>query len=101
MCVNRQQRKAKPVHHSVPTRRDPYVMLEQALTAGWQTVDTIPLKGEGAFMVITLSGLHRLARNRRDYRRFREADGYGPKRITVNAVESGNYLGAIAWKWVD
>ncbi|WP_299627479.1 hypothetical protein [uncultured Tateyamaria sp.] len=85
--------------HSVPIRRDPYLVLEDALRSGWQTVDTIPLRGEGTFMVITLSGLHRRAKNRRDYRRFRKADGYGPKRITVNAVDSGNYLGAIAWKW--
>lgn len=87
--------------HSLPKRRNPYQMVEEALASGWQSVDTLPLKGEGEFLVLTLSGLVRLARNRRAYRKFRKADGYGPKRITVNAVESGNYLGAIAWKWLD
>mmetsp|Transcript_23292 Transcript_23292/g.40300 ORF Transcript_23292/g.40300 Transcript_23292/m.40300 type:complete len:92 (-) Transcript_23292:1689-1964(-) len=89
------------MQHSVPIRRNPYEMLEQALLAGWRTVDDIPLKGEGTFLVLTLSGLHRLAKNRRSYRRFRAADGYGPKRLTVNSVETGNYLGAVAWKWPD
>ncbi|WP_299549952.1 hypothetical protein [uncultured Tateyamaria sp.] len=73
-------------------------MVEEAFASGWHGVDTIPLKGEGDFLVLTLSGLIRLARNRRDYRKIRKADGYGPMRLTVNAVESGNYLGAIAWK---
>ncbi len=84
--------------HSVPKRRDPYAMLEKALEDGWQTVDTIPLKGEGQFLVMTLSGLIKLSHNRRHYRRFKDADGYGPMRISVNAVVSGNYLAAIAWK---
>ena len=76
-------------------------MAAEALASGWNSVDTIPLRGEGEFLVLTLSGLIRLARNRRDYRKFRNADGYGPKRLTVNAVETGNYLGAIAWRWPD
>ncbi|WP_299378068.1 hypothetical protein [uncultured Tateyamaria sp.] len=87
--------------HEVPTPRNPYAMAENAFASGWHSVDTIPLKGEGAFLVLTLSGLIRLAKNRRDYRKFRKADGYGPKRLTVNAVDTGNYLGAIAWKWPD
>lgn len=87
--------------HSLPKRLNPYQMAEEALASGWQSVDTVPLNGEGEFLVLTLSGLIRLAKNRRDYRKFRKADGYGPKRLTVNAVESGNYLGAIAWKWLD
>lgn len=73
-------------------------MTEEALASGWNSIDTIPLKGEGEFLVLTLSGLIKLARNRRDYRKIRKADGYGPRRLTVNAVESGNYLGAVAWK---
>lgn len=73
-------------------------MLETALKNGWNTVDTIPLKDEGTFLVLTLSGLTRLSHNRRLHRRFRDADGYCPKCISVNAVESGNYLVAIAWK---
>lgn len=85
--------------HSIPKRRDTYEMLEQALTSGWQTVDTIPLKGEGEFMVLTLSGLTRLSRSRGFFRNIRKADSYGPKRISVNSVETGNYLAAIAWKW--
>ncbi len=89
------------MHHSVPKRRDPYEMLENARADGWQTVDDIPLKGEGSFLVITLSGLVRLARNRRTARHIRPADGYGPARASVGAVSSGNYLTAIAWKWPD
>lgn len=87
--------------HALPTRRNPHQMAADALTSGWHSVDTVPLKGEGAFLVLTLSGLIRLAKNRRHYRKIRKSDGYGPERITVNAVESGNYLGAIAWKWPD
>ena len=85
--------------HEVPTRRDPFKMLEDALADGWQDVETIPVKGEGEFWVLTISGLVRLARNRNYYRRHRENDAYGPRRTTVCSVETGNYLGAIAWKW--
>ncbi len=74
-------------------------MVAEALKQGWNDVHSIPLKGEGDFIVLTLSGLIRRARNRRTYRRVRRADGYGPERITVNSVETGNYLGAVAWKW--
>ncbi|MFK7836171.1 MAG: hypothetical protein AB8B60_08115 [Sulfitobacter sp.] len=87
--------------HTLPERRDPFKMLEDALSKGWQDIDTIPLKGEGAFLALTISGLVRLARNRKSDRRCRPADGYGPKRTTVSSVETGNYLGAIAWKWND
>ena len=89
------------VKHAIPKRRDPFEMLETALAGGWHSVANIPLKGEGAFMVLTLSGLTRLARNRKAYRKARPADGYGPMRTTVCAVETGNYLAAIAWKWLD
>ena len=84
--------------HTIPTRRDPFEMLERALEDGWETVDTIPLSGEGEFLVLTMSGLIRLSRNRNSERKFRKADYYGPKRANVIAVESGNYLAAIAWK---
>jgi len=87
--------------HSVPKRRDPYKMLQAALETGWSSVEDIPLKGEGLFMVLTVSGLVRYAKNRNKERRFRRADGYGPMRATVVAVDSGNYLGAIAWRWPD
>lgn len=87
--------------HSLPKRRDPYKMLEDALTTGWQAIDTVPLKTEGEFLVLTLSGLIRLSRNRKAFRNPRSADGYGPKRMTVSSVETGNYLAAIAWKWPD
>ncbi|MBF9044125.1 hypothetical protein HKCCE4037_12355 [Rhodobacterales bacterium HKCCE4037] len=87
--------------HSSPTRRDPHEMLRQALTEGWETVESMPLKGEGTFLVLTLSGLVRLARNRSDTRRERRGDAYGPARAPVIAEESGNYLAAIAWKWPD
>ena len=73
-------------------------MFEDALAQGWHPLDTIPLKGEGEFMVLTLSGLVRRARNRKDFRQHRQADGYGPARTTVCAVQSGNYLAAIAWR---
>lgn len=76
-------------------------MLQDAIEAGWQTIETVPLRNEGEFLVLTMSGLTRLARNRRDALRIRKADGYGPDRVTVNSVDTGNYLGAIAWKWPD
>ncbi|WP_299723803.1 hypothetical protein [uncultured Tateyamaria sp.] len=76
-------------------------MVAQALNSGWNDVHSVPLKGEGEFLVLTLSGLTRLARFRRSYRKIRKADGYGPERITVNAVATGNYLAAIAWKWPE
>ena len=76
-------------------------MLDEALKSGWQPVDTIPLSGEGEFLVITMSGLTRLARNRRTDHKARNADGYGPKRATVISVETGNYLAAIAWRWPE
>ena len=85
--------------HALPKRRDPFNMLDEALKAGWNTLETIPLKGEGDFMVLTVSGLVRLARNRKSIRKPRRADAYGPERTTVNSVTSGNYLGAIAWCW--
>lgn len=76
-------------------------MLEDALASGWQAVDTIPLNGDGEFMVLTLSGLVRRSKSRGFYRNIRKADSYGPMRITVNSVTTGNYLAAIAWKWPD
>lgn len=87
--------------HSVPQRRDPFLMLEEALAAGWQPIDTMPVKGEGDFVVLTLSGLIRLARYRRAVRRIKPSDAYGPRRASVASVVSGNYLAAIAWKWPD
>ncbi|GAB5449631.1 hypothetical protein [Gymnodinialimonas sp.] len=85
--------------HDTPLKRDPHAMLADALAEGWETVDTLPLRGEGVFMVLTLSGLTRRAHNRNKVLRPRRADAYGPKRATVVAVESGNYLSAIAWTW--
>lgn len=32
---------------------------------------------------------------------LRKADGYAPERMTVVSVETGNYLGAMTWKWPD
>lgn len=87
--------------HAAPRKRDPNEMLADALQEGWQTVDTLPVKGDGAFMVLTLSGLIRLAHNRNHTRKSRRADAYGPKRSTVVANDSGNYLAAVAWKWPD
>ena len=49
--------------HAVPKRRDPFEMLDEALQTGWNRLDTIPLKGEGEFLVLTVSGLIRMARN--------------------------------------
>lgn len=85
--------------HPDSEKRDPRAMLSDALANGWQTVDSVPVSGEGAFLVLTMSGLVRLARNRNKNRTARRADPYGPKRSNVIAVESGNYLAAIAWKW--
>lgn len=82
-------------------RESPFKVLEQALQNGWQTVDTIPLAGDGSFMVITLTGKERRAKNRSSKPTLRRADGWGPKRTTVVAIPSGNYLGAIAWRWPD
>jgi hypothetical protein len=85
--------------HETPKRRDPFEMLDEALQTGWNRLDTIPLKGEGEFLVLTVSGLVRMARNRKAFRKPRKADSYGPERTTVNSVNTGNYLGAIAWRW--
>lgn len=83
--------------HETPPKRDPNVMLTEALAAGWETVDTLPLRGDGAFMALTVSGLTRRVHNRNSVRKSRRADVYGPKRANVVAVDSGNYLSAIAW----
>ena len=72
-------------------------MLDEALQAGWNRLSTIPLKGEGEFLVLTVFGLVRLARNSRTERKPRKADAYGPERM-VNSVKTGNYLGAMAWR---
>ncbi|MEX3014551.1 hypothetical protein [Gymnodinialimonas hymeniacidonis] len=87
--------------HTIIRKRDPNQMLQEALEDGWETIDTMPLRGEGVFLVLTVSGLVRLAHNRNSVRRARRADAYGPKRSSVIAEESGNYLAAIAWKWPD
>lgn len=84
--------------HDLPKKHDPRAMLSEALVNGWETVDSVPLSGEGSFLVLTMSGLVRLARNRNLERTIRRADPYGPKRASVIAVDSGNYLAAIAWK---
>ena len=76
-------------------------MLAEALEDGWHSVETIPIKGDGDFLVITLSGLQRLARNRNQIRRYRKSDGYGPARANVISVGTTNYLAAIAWKWPE
>ncbi|OAN82457.1 hypothetical protein A8B78_08375 [Jannaschia sp. EhC01] len=85
--------------HETPVKRDPNAMLSDALDEGWQTVDTLPVRGDGVFLALTLSGLTRRAHNRNAERKARRADAYGPKRSTVVAVDSGNYLSAIAWTW--
>lgn len=87
--------------HETATKRDPNAMLSEALSDGWETVDSIPVRGDGVFRVLTLSGLSRRAHNRNAERKSRRADAYGPKRSTVVAVDSGNYLAAIAWTWSD
>lgn len=84
--------------HSLPTKRDPFEMLATALQDGWHSVETLPVRGDGDFLVMTLSGLIRTARNRNLERRFRKADGYGPARANVISCKTGNYLAAIAWK---
>lgn len=79
-------------------RVDPFALLDEALEDGWQTVHTIPVSGEGVFMALTITGIKRLVRNRNKERKLRRADSYGPARASVIGVETGNYLGAIAWK---
>lgn len=80
---------------------DPFALLELAQARGWHSVDTVPLRGDGVFMALTLKGLERRVRNRSTTRTLRRADAWGPQRCSVIAVESGNYLAAIAWKPVD
>jgi hypothetical protein len=87
------------VKHSLPRARNPFEMLQTALDEGWLPIADIPLAGEGNFTVLTYSGLIRRAFNRRAVRHYRKADSWGPARATVVAVESGNYLAAIAWRW--
>ncbi len=89
------------MEHSIPQKRDAYEMLNNALAEGWDTVDTLPLRGDGDFLALTVSGLIRRAYNRNTVRKSRRADAYGPKRSSVVAVSSGNYLAAIAWKWPE
>ena len=90
----------RDVKDTISKRRvDPFELLAEALENGWQTIDTIPRAGEGEFLVITLTGLRARARTRSATPRIRRADGWGPRRTTVVACGSGNYLGAIAWRW--
>lgn len=77
---------------------DGFQLRDLALLHGWSTVRTIPLAGEGPFLALTLRGLIREVRSRSSVRRIKPADGYGPERVTVRAIKSGNYLAAIAWK---
>lgn len=87
--------------HDTPRKQSTDGMLADALAEGWETVDTLPLRGDGIFIALTLSGLTRHVHNRNSLRKSRRADAYGPKRSTVVAVDSGNYLSAIAWKWPE
>lgn len=89
------------MEHSVPRKRDPSKLLSEALNEGWETVNSLPVRGDGVFLALTLSGLIRRAHNRNVERKARRADAYGPKRSNVVAEESGNYLAAIAWKWPE
>lgn len=77
---------------------DAYHLYELALDHGWNPVSSIPLAGEGRFWALTLRGLIRDVRTRSPVLRIKPADAYGPRRVTVKAVKSGNYLAAIAWK---
>lgn len=102
-CALQCEKKDKTDVKDLLVRRtqDPYLILERARSQGWQSIETVPLAGDGVFQVVTIKGLVRLARNRSVVRKLRRADGWGPARATVVAVESGNYLGAIAWRWPD
>ena len=77
---------------------DAFHLHELAISTGWQSIHTIPVAGQGAFMALTLRGLIREVKTRSPVRRIRRKDAYGPDRVTVKAVVSGNYLAAIAWK---
>ncbi len=77
---------------------DPFALVELAFEQGWQPIHNIPLAGEGEFIVLTLTGLIRPAKNRKTERTFRRSDKYGPARTSVVSVETGIYLAAIAWK---
>ena len=87
--------------HSIPERRDPLKILQRALSDGWSTMESVPGPDDGHFLVITMSGLIRLAKNHRQVLRLKGPDGYGPARIVVRGVATKNYLSAIAWKWPD
>ena len=80
---------------------DPYALVELALARGWRGMDSVPLRGDGPFMALTLKGLERQVRNRSAQRSLRRADAWGPARCSVIAVESGNYLAAIAWRPIE
>lgn len=80
---------------------DPYALVELAQARGWRSLDNVPLRGDGPFMALTLKGLERQVRNRSAQRSLRRADAWGPARCSVIAVESGNYLAAIAWRPIE
>lgn len=80
---------------------DPYSLYEWAIEQGWHPIHSMPLAGEGEFIVLTLKGLIRTAKNRKATRKFKRSDEYGPARTTVVSSKTGNYLAAIAWKNSD
>ncbi|MEL6639953.1 MAG: hypothetical protein AAGL17_08030 [Cyanobacteria bacterium J06576_12] len=77
---------------------DAFQLYEVAIDAGWRSVRSIPLAGQGPFEALTIRGLIRIVKTRSPVLRIRRADGYGPERVTVKAITSGNYLAAIAWR---
>jgi len=77
---------------------DSFHLFELAIDDGWRTIRTVPLAGQGQFLGLTIRGLIRVVKTRSNVLRVRPRDGYGPERVTVKAVASGNYLAAIAWK---
>ncbi len=83
------------------TGRSAYELLDTAVARGWNRIETIPLFGQGSFMVLTLFGLIRRAQNMQTELRIHSADDHGPNRTSVVSLESGNALVAIAWKRVD
>ena len=77
---------------------DAFQLYQAAVDDGWRSVKSIPLAGQGPFEALTIRGLIRKVKTRSPVLRIRRADGYGPERVTVKAVASGNYLAAIAWR---
>lgn len=87
--------------HNIPERRDPFNILQRALSNGWSTMESVSGPDDGHFLVVTMSGLIRLAKNHRYVMRLKGQNGYGPAGVVVRGVATKSYHSAIAWKWPE